>query len=198
MATLEQVEKLRAKVNCTYEEASAALDACDGDLLDAIIYLEKRGKQSESSGGSYSTKGGDRQEREYESHSTTHTTYTRHDSSFGESMNRFFVWLGKIIKRGNENYLDVINNGKIMLSIPMTALVLLFLFAFYFMIPAMLIGLVCGLKFQFRGQDFENTKANEYSQKASETADKIKRDVKNGMKNDEASNTKANADTDKE
>lgn len=40
MDAIDQVRK-RAKVG--YEAAKEALDFCDGDVLDAIIYLEKRG-----------------------------------------------------------------------------------------------------------------------------------------------------------
>ena len=40
--TLEQVEQLRAHAAVSYEEARRALEACDGDLLDALILLEGR------------------------------------------------------------------------------------------------------------------------------------------------------------
>lgn len=39
--TLEKVDLVRKRVNVTYEEAKNALEACNGDVLDAIIYLEK-------------------------------------------------------------------------------------------------------------------------------------------------------------
>ena len=44
MDELEKVEKLRSRANVTYDEARDALRACDGDLLDAMVYLEKLGK----------------------------------------------------------------------------------------------------------------------------------------------------------
>ena len=44
MDKFEKVERLRANANVSYEEAAAALDACGGDLLDAMILLEKQGK----------------------------------------------------------------------------------------------------------------------------------------------------------
>ncbi|MDP4159978.1 MAG: ubiquitin, partial [Bacillota bacterium] len=53
MTTLEQVEKLCAMANISYEEAKAALDAANGDLLEAIIYLEKQGKVKAPTGGGY-------------------------------------------------------------------------------------------------------------------------------------------------
>ena len=39
--TLEQVEALRARAAVSYEEARAALEANGGDLLDALIALER-------------------------------------------------------------------------------------------------------------------------------------------------------------
>ena len=44
MVTLEQVEKLREHANISYDEAKAALENANGDILQAIIDLEKQGK----------------------------------------------------------------------------------------------------------------------------------------------------------
>ena len=41
MNDFEKVELLRQKANVTYEEAKDALKACNGDMLDAMVYLEK-------------------------------------------------------------------------------------------------------------------------------------------------------------
>lgn len=68
MATLEQVEKLREKASVSFEEAKAALEACNDDLLDAIIWLEKRGKvNAPVAGGYYSSEHNSEGERENES-----------------------------------------------------------------------------------------------------------------------------------
>ena len=40
----EMVENLRTKANVTYEEAKAALEASDWDMLDALVLLESEGK----------------------------------------------------------------------------------------------------------------------------------------------------------
>ena len=40
----EMVESLRAKANVTYEEAKAALEASDWDMLDALVLLESERK----------------------------------------------------------------------------------------------------------------------------------------------------------
>ena len=46
MDQLEKVDKLRERANVSYEEAKEALEASNWDLLDAMVYLEKHGKQS--------------------------------------------------------------------------------------------------------------------------------------------------------
>ena len=44
MDNFEKVERLVEKANVSFEDAKAALDEANGDLLDAMIILEKRGK----------------------------------------------------------------------------------------------------------------------------------------------------------
>ena len=44
MEMIEKVERLREKAEVTYEEAKAALEQSDGDLLDAMVLLERQGK----------------------------------------------------------------------------------------------------------------------------------------------------------
>ena len=46
--SIEQVEKLRERTNVSYEEARDALQTSDGDILEAIIALEKEGKTASS------------------------------------------------------------------------------------------------------------------------------------------------------
>ena len=55
MTNFEMVEMLRQKANVSYEEAKAALEQANWDLLDAMVLLEKDGKVIEN-GGSYSTR----------------------------------------------------------------------------------------------------------------------------------------------
>ncbi|HWP98681.1 MAG TPA: DUF4342 domain-containing protein [Syntrophomonadaceae bacterium] len=43
-ATLELIEMLRERAHISYEEAREALDKCNGDIVEALIYLEKQDK----------------------------------------------------------------------------------------------------------------------------------------------------------
>ena len=44
MDDLEKVETIRTKCSVSYTDAKAALDAANGNVLDAIIWLESQGK----------------------------------------------------------------------------------------------------------------------------------------------------------
>ena len=54
MEKLEKVELIREKTGVSYEDAKAALDACDDDVLDALVWLEREGKVAPRT-ASYST-----------------------------------------------------------------------------------------------------------------------------------------------
>ena len=47
MEKLEKVELVREKTGVTYQEAKEALEACDYDVLDAVVMLEQAGKTTE-------------------------------------------------------------------------------------------------------------------------------------------------------
>ncbi|NMC26949.1 MAG: DUF4342 domain-containing protein [Syntrophomonadaceae bacterium] len=42
--SLELVEMLRERARVSYEEARAALEKCEGDIVEALVYLEQQGK----------------------------------------------------------------------------------------------------------------------------------------------------------
>jgi len=49
---LEQVDVLRERANVSYEEAKEALETCNGDIVEAIIYLENNNKIKKEKGKS--------------------------------------------------------------------------------------------------------------------------------------------------
>ena len=42
--TLEMIDMLRQRANVSYEEAKAALENCGGDMVEALVYLERNNK----------------------------------------------------------------------------------------------------------------------------------------------------------
>ena len=55
MENLEKVEKLRERAEVTYEEARAALEENNWDLLDAMVALERAGKTKAPEKKNFST-----------------------------------------------------------------------------------------------------------------------------------------------
>ncbi len=174
MATLEQVEKLREKANVSFEEAKAALDASNGDLLDAIILLEKQGKISPPAGGGYynsSNTASEEKERAKEEKGSE----ARRGESFSEMMRRFGQFCARLVGKGNRNYFEAEKNGKVIISVPVTVLVLGVIFFFWFVLPLSIVGLFFGFRYRFRGDDLGRDSVNKVMDSATDTAEDIKR-----------------------
>ena len=172
MATLEQVERLREKANVSFAEAKEALDATGGDLLEALIYLEKQGKVSPPpGGGSYSS-----YEKEEKSGGAENSHKGQYESC-GEVLKKIGRLCVKIIRKGNSNYFEVERGGNTVISCPVTVLVLLLLFMFWVVVPLMIIGLFFGFRYRFRGNELGKESINRVMDSASDTAEEIKRSI---------------------
>jgi hypothetical protein len=203
MATLEQVEKLRERANVTFEEARAALDEADGDLLDAVIILERQGKVSAPQGGSYSEESGndagdgsgngsgenaDADERA--KYNDWVKARRERRASEHEHVKSIFSSIIKVIARlfdlGNTNFLDANRHGETVLSCPVTALVLLLAFFFWIIVPLLVLSLFFGWSYRFRGAELGRDAVNNVMAQAENAAeglkDKFSEDVNNNDK----------------
>ena len=178
MATLEQVEKLRERANVSYNEAKEALDAANGDLLEAMIYLEKMGKIKEPAGGGYysSEKSGTAEKNE-----NTQNNPPKGDS-FSDLIKKFGRFCAKLIHKGNTNTFIITKNGENKASFPVTVLVLLLVFAFWITLPLLIIGLFFNYRYRFVGPDLGNEKVNGVMDSAANAADNLKKSVNDQTK----------------
>lgn len=182
MTNLEQVEKLCAMANISYEEAKAALDAANGDILDAIIYLEKQGKIHAPTGGGH-----------YTSEKNIDTTAVPYQDNYWEKhdhnskkQNAFITFLKKagefclkLIRKGNVNTFEVLKGEEVKASFPINVLALLLIFAFWVTIPLMIIGLFFGLRYRFVGPEFKSNTINDAMDSAAEAAENLKKSMNN-------------------
>lgn len=144
MTKLEQIEQLRERANVTYDEAKAALEASDGDLLEALIYLEKEGKVEPPSGGGYFSS----EKHEHHQENGKKKKQTRVDSDgIMETLEKIGKFLVGLINKGNTTSFDVIQDNDVKMKIPVTILVLLVLFLPWVTIPLAIIGLFFGFKY---------------------------------------------------
>lgn len=92
MDTLEKIDQIRRRLGVTYEEAYKALEECNGDLVSALIILEKEQKQAGTHVDVLQVKG-------------------------QELLNK----IKEIIREGNVNKIIVKNVEKTLMEIPVTA-----------------------------------------------------------------------------
>lgn len=170
MDNLEKVERLREKADVSYEEAKKALDECGGDLLDAMVYLEKQGKVKKEGKGSYSTQYAEPEDFHKKPDEKEHTGGTK------DTLNRFFAWCGKMIQKGNVTMFKVERNEKNIIRIPVTVFVILLILFFEFVIPLMIIGLFLDCRYSFEGVGEVHVDVNKAMDRAADAADSIKND----------------------
>jgi len=167
MDHFEMVEKLREKANVSYEEAKAALEATDWNLLDALVLLENQGKVT--GGTDYSTKSqpDDDFPRRHD-HSRCHENagrVGRQVASGLNSMGRYFVVFSR--------------KGEDLFELPVLVVILLLIFAFWFTVPVLVLGLFFGFKYSLKGVANAGVeKVNRVMDKASEVADNIVSEVR--------------------
>lgn len=94
MDTLEKIDQIRQRLGVTYEEAYKALEECNGDLISALIKLEKEQKQAGK-----------------------HVNADVLQVKGQELLNK----IKEIIKEGNVNKIVVKNDERTLMEIPVTA-----------------------------------------------------------------------------
>ena len=187
MTDLEKAEKLREKASVSFTEAKEALVAADGDLLDALIFLENRGRASIPTGGGYYNGSGapmQFQEAQQSGDRTEgHNSGSRCNGSgetFRSVMKKFGTFILMLLNKGNNNYLDAVKEGRQMFSCPVTIVVVLFVCFFWLMLPMFGISLFCGVRYSFHGNDLGKESINKVMDNASNTVDEIKKSFTNG------------------
>lgn len=166
MDNFEKVEKLREKANVSYEEAKAALEEANGDLLDAMIILEKAGKS--------------------ESHKESHSTKAEDDDKYAivpapkkekregkTKIESFFDKIRALWRKSCENYFVVERKGDNFIKLPIWLFILILLIAWEAVIVVLILALFLGCKYSFKGAA-EMKLANNVMDKASAAADKVK------------------------
>ena len=83
----------------------------------------------------------------------------------------------RMLNYGNRNCIVASRDGKEVISLPLTAFVLLLLIppiTIWLMLVLMIIGLFFGLRYSLRGDHPTNEKVNEYIHKAEDAAERVK------------------------
>lgn len=178
MDKLEKVEKLREKTGVSYEDAKNALETCDYDLLDAIIYLEKLDKVKAPEVESFTTGAEQQTSTEFEQAQQTYTNDCN-KVTFGQMMDRFFKWCGKVLKKSVDSTFIVERKGQTMINVPVLVLVIALILAFWVVLPLLVVGLFCECRYHFEGIGDINVNLNSACDKMADSVDNLKSDVNN-------------------
>ena len=96
----------------------------------------------------------------------------------GKIVGKIFKLIGKIIKKGNENYFEIKKENEDSIRISLTISVLLLMFLSLPTIVLLVVGLFCGYQYSLTGSTNNYNKVNEVFGKATEAADNFKEDFK--------------------
>ena len=168
MDNLEKVEKLRERANVSYEEAKAALEQSDWDLLDAMVKLEKSGKTA-----------GPRQS-DFRTSAETQEDYVAVKDKVMEQQNKK-VHVGRTLgdvfrsffRVCRDNSFCVNRAGEQVFRLPLIAMLVILLFTWKILIPVMIIALFFGFRYSFEGKD-ELKDANKFMDTAGNVVESFK------------------------
>ena len=162
MDHFEMVEKLRAKANVSYEEAKAALEKSDWDMLDALVLLESEGKVKDApEAKEYTTQ----EKKEY----SWNTGNGEVKVTFSSALSKLWDWIKKLFQKGNANQFVITRKGDELIAMPITVLALLLICFWPFSLVILFVGLFLGARYSFRGPGI-NTNVNDFMNKAQDKA----------------------------
>lgn len=170
--TLEQVERLREKAPVSYAQAKQALEYSQGNLLDALIYLEEQGAIPRPQNAYYSTQTAAAAEPVEELVVQSQPEGKKKKRRF--SLGAVFTALRRTLV---ENELEVWRRQEPVTAVPVLILIILVIFAFWVTIPLLIFGLFLGFRYRFSGPDLERDSINGVMEKVASTADDVGRQV---------------------
>ncbi len=171
MITLEQVEKLSEVTGVTYNEAKDVLEQTQGDLLEAVLLLERQGKVKKPNNDGFTTS---------QKQSEKPKKQPKEEK---DSFQKFFDWVKEIIHLGNINDFVVYKDAKDSISVPLTIFVILLLFAFWIVFPLMVVGLFFNYRYRFAGPNFKDEKVNQTVDSISNATIKTGAAIKDAVNN---------------
>ena len=173
MDLMEKVERLREKTGCSYSEAKAALEETDGELLEALCWLEQHGKTMLVS-VSCST-----EDREVpKSEPSAEQKEPREPGPFANGCKSLWEGLVGLFRKCNQTELVMTNrSGQREFGLPLTLFIILLLVAFWVVLALLVVALFFGNRFSVEGA-LQHQEVNEVLDKAADLAEEIKEEFK--------------------
>lgn len=147
--TIEMIDELRKRANVSFEDAKMALEKYEGDLVEALVYLEKQNMfKAESAKSAESAE----------------------KTSFSDNIK-------KLIEKGNNTRFIISKKGRTVLNLSLTISIIVFILAFHITAIALVIALFAGYKFRFEKNNGEDMKVNAVLNKVHDNVENFKNDL---------------------
>lgn len=176
MTNQEMVDKIVEKSGITREQAEQALEMHGGDLLDAMIYVERTYKNgNDSASSSFSTNVNDSANTapnqqsvnfHQQSYNAPNTNFTQGNFNVNEQKNSEFVGktfgdtVKEIINFLVNNGITISHNEKELATIPIIVWVVLFFSSISSLLLLMFITMFFNVRYSFKGSELGTPKIN--------------------------------------
>ena len=192
MTQYEMTENLSEKCNVSMEEARAALEAGNWNPLTAGQRLEQEKVRrmqelEEVSSASQVTAdetaadsiAADEPSAPDEPYAEAQIPAAESNGTRkrGQGLRRLGALIRRLVACGNRNRLVIVRGGEQLMELPVIALALLMLCAFWVCVPLLVIGLFAGCRYSFAGRDLGRENINRGLDKVAEAAEQVKKAV---------------------
>lgn len=193
MENYQKVEQLVNKAGCSYEDAKAALEGCEWDMLDAVISLERDGKISKETAeqkteepieiipeiSADKVSGNNSQQITYvyaEGQGGNNAGGENTDNSQKEPKGVRKLWnrIKSILM--NNRMLVYKSNGQQIVDLPIVIPLIALIAFFWATLILAGVAMVFGCRFHFEGEDLGKTTINNTMDKATDYAEKVRND----------------------
>ena len=166
MDLFEKVEKLVQKTGCSYEDAKLALELTDGDMLEAVIYLERNGHAAPQ-GEAYSTRY--ESQPQYVPITTARKNREQRQEGWEAGSSKFKDFCRKAWHVLSTNYLVIKRKGELMARLPFWVGLLILLGSMSLVMVLVVVSLFFGFTYSFEGEKRDKM------EEANKVLDKIQR-----------------------
>ena len=181
MNEFDKAVLLREKLGVSFEDAGNALRKFNGDLLDAMAYLERREDDRKYGNPAPQETAADKLTDNMVTKNVDAASNNRIEYA-SQNMNQnsgkpegpsFWSWLGNtlstVVKKSMENYLVVSHEGVVKFRVSLFVLAILFMVFHGMLLVAMVVSLFFGAKYSFTGKD-DLSRANAVMDRAGNSA----------------------------
>ena len=194
MDNYQKVEQLVNKAGCSYEEAKSALEACEWDMLDAVISLEREGKVNKETAelkaeepieiipevSADNVPGNNSQKIKYvndDGKDGDQGSSGNSNSSKGSAKREHKLWQRIKSILFNNRMVIIKSNGKQIADLPIVIPVIALIAFFWATLIIAALAMLFGCRFHFEGEDLGKININNTMDKATDYAEKVRNDL---------------------